>query len=186
MRDSNDNSDDMNESSYSSYYSSILKTDDSSTEKEYCENTPRNRCEKHQSDSVEMQSDKNVNPRKLWTRPEPPWLENVNVTPDLVYRYQVTERSINDILKEDLIKLTMIKQPILVNEQLEQYYLGLKIDGLSTKFAKVGGLLSDDSSSDDDNEGTEINNRRSKQQVQYASLAMIYEENASFPPPIGF
>lgn len=42
--------------------------------------------------------------------PIPPWLENVKVTPELIYRYQMNLRELGDILNTDLNSLKDINQ----------------------------------------------------------------------------
>lgn len=41
---------------------------------------------------------------------DPPWLEAVSVTPELIYRYQMAVRRVEDILEEDLNSLKQIHQ----------------------------------------------------------------------------
>lgn len=92
--------DDMDQSSFSSFYSSFLKTDCSSVDDNLgicCNDT-------------EIESKYNRT-RKPWRR-EPPWLDNVNVTADLVYRYQMKTRDVNEVLKSDLKDLKLIEQVI--------------------------------------------------------------------------
>lgn len=43
-------------------------------------------------------------------RPNPHWLENVELTNDLVYQYQVDARTLSDVLNADLYALTSINQ----------------------------------------------------------------------------
>lgn len=98
----------MEESSYSSFYSSFLKTDSSSNGKDDGEKNGKN------YNSDEMQWDKMSNQRRSrpWCRPDPPWLNNVNVTPDLIYRYQITAKTIAEVLQADNCELKKINQVI--------------------------------------------------------------------------
>lgn len=96
-----DVSEDMEESSFSSFYSSFLKTDCSSIDDGI------RICRKES----ELEFEKNRT-RKPWRRIEPPWLDNVNVTADLVYKYQIKSREVADILKSDLKALKHINQVI--------------------------------------------------------------------------
>lgn len=41
---------------------------------------------------------------------EPPWLETVSVTPELVYRYKMAVRGLEDILEADLNTLKEVHQ----------------------------------------------------------------------------
>ena len=49
-------------------------------------------------------------PRPPIKRPNPHWLDNINVTTDLIYRYQVNERTLTDVLKADIYALKHTKQ----------------------------------------------------------------------------
>uniref|UniRef100_A0A1B0GP58 Period circadian protein n=1 Tax=Phlebotomus papatasi TaxID=29031 RepID=A0A1B0GP58_PHLPP len=198
MKDLSNGSDD---SSMSSFYSSFLKTDtssgddrndgDRSMQKDsevFSVSSGPSGIQSFKSDrfydhSQEMQWDKGTTTtttttRKPWRRPEPPWLDNVSVTPDLVYRYQVTAKAITDVLKADLSALKLIHQPVMVNDQLDQLYLDLELEGLSAKLS-LSETTSNSSGGEEDNP-----DRRRKKEFQYGKLMMIYEENAPFPPPI--
>lgn len=48
--------------------------------------------------------------RSYRRRSQPPWLDNVNVTSDLVYKYQMTGKTIDDVLKADLNYLKTVHQ----------------------------------------------------------------------------
>lgn len=164
----NNSGDDMDESSFSSFYSSFLKTDNSSE----C-----NGVEK--GDSSEMiwdrGSQKVVQARR---RPNPPWLDNICLTKDLIYQYQMNERSIKDVLDADMIALKSINQPILVNDQLGQLYLDLELEGLSAKLS----LSETTSGSSSDSSEPQTRTKMVKRNMRYNKLVMIYEENAPFPP----
>jgi Period protein 2/3C-terminal region len=94
------------ESSHSSFYSSFLKTDEGPTSS----NEDRNEKFKYDSgkDTEEMHWEKT--PKIPVKRPNPHWLDNINVTPELVYRYQINARSLSDVLSDDLYKLKNIHQ----------------------------------------------------------------------------
>lgn len=97
---SDDVSDDnMDQSSFSSFYSSFLKTDCSTIDDDM------GSCRKSDNEFKYNRT------RKTWRR-EPPWLDNVNVTADLVYRYQMKTRDVNEVLKSDLKALKLINQVI--------------------------------------------------------------------------
>lgn len=81
-------------------------------------------------------------------RPNPPWQENIKITPDLILRYQMNLPEVKDVLKEDLFALKEIHQPDLVNDQLDQLYLDLELEGLSARLS-LGDSTSGDSSGDD-------------------------------------
>lgn len=111
------------DSSMSSFYSSFLKTDTSSgDDRNDGDRTKESEVFSVSSRPSGVQSVKNDHfldnmqdmhwdkCRKPWRRPEPPWLDNVSVTPDLVYRYQVTAKAITDVLQDDLSALKLINQ----------------------------------------------------------------------------
>lgn len=54
---------------------------------------------------------------------DPPWLETIAVSPDLIYRYQVTVRDLEDILQADLNTLKEINQVKITN----QHHHGLSL-----------------------------------------------------------
>ncbi|GAB0092306.1 Period circadian protein [Sergentomyia squamirostris] len=192
MKEMSNGSDD---SSMSSFYSSFLKTDASSgddrndgdramtKDSEVFSVSSRLAGDKNLTSdrfcdhSQEMQWDKGGSSRRPWRRPEPPWLDNVSVTSDLVYRYQVTAKAVTDVLKADLNHLKMIHQPGMVNDQLDQLYLDLELEGLSAKLS-LGETTSSNSSDEEENP-----DKKRKKEFLYGKLMMIYEENAPFPPP---
>ncbi|XP_065349399.1 period circadian protein isoform X1 [Cloeon dipterum] len=143
---------------------------------------------------------------------EPPWLEEVHVTADLVYRYQVEDRTLEDVLAADLEALNyMQQQPNLVNEQLSQLYLDMELEGFSAKMSLEECISICDSnslgssSSGEETQGSNthaIKNEMTAQNekickikkpqkvakkqkgcFEYSRLVMIYEENAPIPPP---
>ncbi|XP_062565455.1 period circadian protein isoform X2 [Armigeres subalbatus] len=163
-------SDDMDESSFSSFYSSFLKTDNSSES---------NCAEKKESTEMLWDNSSNRTSRAK-RRPNPPWLDNVCQTKELFFQYQLTERSTQEILDADMTALKTLNQPILVNEQLEQLYLDLELEGLSAKLSLSDATSG--SSSDDCEAQSRV--KKAKRNMKYSKLVMIYEENAPFPPPV--
>ncbi|XP_019867185.1 period circadian protein isoform X2 [Aethina tumida] len=162
------------ESSYSSSYSSFLKTDTGSGSNDDS-NIMDSKTTKTNSDDNTWKSRKYYPSRKK----DPPWLETVSVTPDLIYRYQMAVKGIEDILEADLNTLKEIHQPVLVNDQLNQLYIEMELEGLSTKLTLEEGITSS-SSSDENCANT---SKPKKKRRSYSSLMMIYEENAPLPPP---
>jgi period circadian protein len=77
-------------------------------------------------------------------------MEEVHVTSDLVYRYQMKDQEIGDVLQADLQALQNIHQPFLVNDQLNQLYLDMELEGLSTKLKLEEGITSSSGSSVED------------------------------------
>lgn len=173
------------ESSYSSFYSSFLKTDEGPT------SSNEGRLESHEMEKV---ANWNLAPKTVLRRPNPQWLDNVDVTNEFVYRYQVSAKTLADVLKTDLCALKHIHQgkiqkipfvnfynscgfqPDLINDQLDQLYLDLEdlhsLQGLSGKFS----LESSGSSGEED-----FSLKPMKRKIQYSKLVLIYEENCPFP-----
>lgn len=122
------------ESSYSSFYSSFLKTDPGSGSNDDSNNMD---SKANKSDDVRIiifdlfcnyflhfifnYSFKFI--KNTWHRPpicpmrkrDPPWMESVKATPDLIYRYQMSIKGLEDILKADLNSLKEIDQVICDN-----------------------------------------------------------------------
>jgi period circadian protein len=73
-------------------------------------------------------------------------MEEIHMTPDLVYRYQMKDQELGDVLQADLHALQNIHQPFLVNDQLNQLYLDMELEGLSTKLKLEEGITSSSSS----------------------------------------
>ena len=180
------------ESSYSSFYSSFLKTDEGQSSS----NEGRNENENNL-----MNWDKEAKfPLK---RPIPQWLENVDLTNDLVYRYQVDTKTLPDVLSSDLYALKNINQvgeitlmtfffdfvklknqiltyskfypqPECVNDQLQQLYLDLELEGFS---ARLSLESTSGSSGEDDND---LKKKRNKK-IKYSKFVLIFEENCPLP-----
>ncbi|XP_076315282.1 uncharacterized protein LOC143227846 [Tachypleus tridentatus] len=55
-------------------------------------------------------------------RKDPPWLERVCLSSEVVYRYQLPEKQMEDVLKKDLKALLDLQQPDLVTHQLAQLH----------------------------------------------------------------
>lgn len=72
------------------------------------------------------------------------------MTPDLVYRYQMKDQELRDVLQADLKALENNQQPFLVNDQLSQLYLDMELEGLSTRLKLEEGITSSSSSSGED------------------------------------
>ncbi|GLH14252.1 Period circadian protein [Gryllus bimaculatus] len=177
------------ESSYSSFYS-FLRTDKSD---ESMKSSPRDKdfpypC-KPEGMNWENSEHKKAVPQEK-PRPilkDPPWLEQVNVTPDLVFRYQINEKNLESVLERDLQTLKEIQQPVLVNDQLSQLYLDMELEGLSTKLKLEEGITSSSSGSSVSG-GEEVQggtqNKKKRRSLEYSKFVMIFEENAPLPPPV--
>jgi period circadian protein len=77
-------------------------------------------------------------------------MEEVHVSPDLVYRYQMKDQELGHVLQADLQALEKIHQPFLVNDQLSQLYLDMELEGLSAKLKLEEGITSSSCSSGED------------------------------------
>lgn len=95
------------ESSYSSFYSSFLKTDEGPT------SSNEGRGENFRYDlSKTMNGDMKweVSSKPPTKRPNPHWLDNVTLTNELVYQYQIDGRTLADVLKADMFALKNVIQ----------------------------------------------------------------------------
>lgn len=86
----------------------------------------------------------------------------------------------------------------MVNDQLNQLYVEMELEGLSTRLTLEEGITSSSSGGEENNDNlpkvnlrneqtaviksiNELQQRRKKR--SYSSLVMIYEENAPLPSP---
>ncbi|XP_049885910.1 period circadian protein isoform X4 [Pectinophora gossypiella] len=167
------------ESSYSSFYSSFFKTESGSAEdsgdlRKSAESNDRNALStvnKH----YEPPQVKNFARRKM----DPPWMEQVCVTSELIYKYQILTRNMEEVLQADRLKMSTLEQPSLVNEQLGQLYLDLQLEGVASRLSLEEGITSSSSSGE---ENSTVSSKCRKKR-EYSKLVMIYEEDAPLPPP---
>ncbi|XP_045542054.1 period circadian protein [Papilio machaon] len=187
------------ESSYSSFYSSFFKTESGSTEgsdtkklgkenkvsvtvlilsqalTEIHDHTitlnPARNC------SGSGTAETNKGPKR---KMEPPWMEQVCVTSELIYKYQIQTKSMEEVLSGDKQRLKQLEQPSMVNEQLGQLYLDLQLEGVASRLTLEEGVTSSSSSGEDMPLGVLKAPRKKR---EYSKLMMIYEENAPLPPP---
>ncbi|XP_018405057.1 PREDICTED: period circadian protein isoform X2 [Cyphomyrmex costatus] len=160
------------ESSLSSFYSSsfVYKSSDSSC------NPDQKTCEVSSEEHTKCQG---------MQRTAPPWLEGVQLTPELIYEYQMHPRTLNEVLKADLDAMKTFSQPLLVNDQLGQLYLDLEMGGFGTELILEDGITSSGSDSGSSNGSwTESQRKQRRRMVKYGKLVMIHEENAPLPPPL--
>ena len=96
------------------------------------------------------------------------------MNPDLVYRYQMKDQELRDVLQADLKVLENNHQPFLVNDQLSQLYLDMELEGLSTRLKLEEGITSSSSSSGEDIQSNATENEYfSKVSIKrYADLFM--------------
>lgn len=90
------------ESSFSSFYSSLLKTDEGPSSS-------------NEGWDEKYDFGKTMDKEIKWGRPpikrlNPHWLDHVDLTNELIYRYQIDARILSDVLKTDLFALNKINQ----------------------------------------------------------------------------
>lgn len=73
------------------------------------------------------------------------------MTPDLIYKYQMHPKTLNDVLKVDMDAMKKFNQPFLVNDQLGQLYLDLELGGFGTELVLEDGITSSGSESGSSN-----------------------------------
>lgn len=178
------------ESSYSSFYSSLLKTpsqsaDDSiDSKKKLNIEVQEQTCELGKPEEQQITSDdkfkdyqicnKKVTKRKM----EPPWMEHVSLTTDMIYKYKIDYKSQTEVLSIDKEKMNKFEQPSLVNEQLEQLYLDLQLAGVAAQLTLEEGFTSE--SSGDEN----INSAKAPQRNwKFNKLSLLLQEDAPLPLP---
>ncbi|KAK7068298.1 hypothetical protein SK128_008314 [Halocaridina rubra] len=126
-------------------------------------------------------------PRSKCRRPVlngPPWLENIEVTPELLYKYQLETKELVDVLRHDMEMLKGTKQPSWVDDQLSSLYNELELDGSSPDLHLEEGVTS---SSGEEQIGTSngkgANPRKKKNSSYFSRMAMLHEEDAPMPSP---
>ncbi|BET00504.1 Period circadian protein [Nesidiocoris tenuis] len=173
---SNELSTPYDDSSYQSSFYSFLKTDKS-------DESMKSSSENEKPEERRWCSRKDAENRPV--RKVAPWIENVNVTPDLMLKYQLKERGIEETLKDDATLLEKIKQPSLVNDQLSQMYEDLELEGLSKTLTLEEGMTSSSESSGDDTKAPKFSGmKRRKRYMEYDKMTILFEEDAPMPPPI--
>ncbi|KAL6261017.1 hypothetical protein P5V15_008543 [Pogonomyrmex californicus] len=161
------------ESSSSSFYSSFLyKSSDSSC------NPDQKTCEVSSEEHTKCY-------QGMLSRRDPPWLEDVQLTPELIYEYQMHPKTLNEVLKADMDAMKNFNQPLLVNDQLGQLYLDLEVEGIDTELILEEGITSSGSDSGSSNGSwTKSQSKQRRRMIKYGKLVMIHEENGPVPPPL--
>ncbi|KAG0716026.1 hypothetical protein GWK47_010562 [Chionoecetes opilio] len=125
-------------------------------------------------------------PRARCQRPvlnAPPWLEDVRLTPQLLYKYQLETKELVDVLRRDMDRLKTVRQPTMVDDQLSALYNELEMEGSSPDLHLEDGVTS---SSGDDLAGTSAQLRASPRRKRctsyFSKMAMLHEEDAPIPP----
>ncbi|XP_042864690.1 period circadian protein-like isoform X3 [Penaeus japonicus] len=124
-------------------------------------------------------------PRSKCRRPvlnDPPWLDDVKVTPELLYRYQLETKELVDVLRHDMDMLKKLRQPVWVDDQLSSLYHELELEGSSPDLHLEEGVTS---SSGEDQAGTssQIFHRKKRSAMYFSKMSMLHEEDAPMPPP---
>ncbi|XP_014285213.1 period circadian protein isoform X5 [Halyomorpha halys] len=158
--------------SSSSFYS-LLKTDKSD---ESLQSSSENDIKQEEADwRGRNKGDGKTGP----VRKGAPWIEDINVTPELILKYQVKERPIEEVLYQDLQVLQSITQPELVSEQLSQMYLDLELEGLSRQLTLEEASSSSESSGDEAKASS-----WQKNNMEYDRMVILFEEDAPLPSPL--
>ncbi|XP_055318755.1 period circadian protein isoform X2 [Sitodiplosis mosellana] len=168
MKEDSDEIDASNSSFSSSFFDSQLRTDESW---ESDKTTSR--------DDTMGDNESNASAQGVKKRGKIPyWMKNVDSTPELVLRYQLKTRELEDALQADLRVLREINQPGMVNEQLNQLYFELDSENQGKSAHISLGNTPSNSSEDEENMS------KKKKNTHYSKLSMIYEENAPVQPPV--
>ncbi|XP_029344822.1 period isoform X2 [Acyrthosiphon pisum] len=110
---------------------------------------------------------------------EPFWMDDIVITPDLIYRYQMNYGDVNEVLRKDINTLNTFTQPMLVNEQFKQLCVEIDVNGSS----KTSYFEDGTSSSSDGDECYISIGKNKRRRIDFCRMAMIYEEDALIPPP---
>ncbi|XP_031621242.1 period circadian protein isoform X2 [Contarinia nasturtii] len=102
----------------------------------------------------------------------PYWMKNIEVTPDLIFRYQLRARELEDTLQADMRVLKDINQPGMVNEQLDQLYFELDLENQGKVATIALGDTPSNSSEDEENMS------KNRKNTHFSQMSLIYEENA--------
>ncbi|CAH0753179.1 unnamed protein product [Bemisia tabaci] len=160
------------ESSYYSSFYSFLKTEEKMDDS--MRSSSGDDVKKYEDELWGILNGTNDDEGKKCLRRGPTWLEGVDITPELQFRYQISTKGISDVLQADMKALAKLNQPDMVNEQLSTLYL--ELEGI------YNSLKLEDSSSSGE-EGTS-NKPRKRKPFNYDKMVMIFEEEAPLPPPV--
>ncbi|XP_041987401.1 period circadian protein [Aricia agestis] len=176
--------------SFSSLYSSFFKTESKSAEESEPKSGNKDDGKFWQrrllmddvssNASCEPLRSQNVTRRKK----EPPWMERVCVTSELIYKYQIFSKTMEEVLSGDRKKLEKLEQPALVNEQLGQLYIDMQLEGVAARLTLEEGITSSGSSSDENTAHASTTKKTVKRRHRgYDKMVIVYEEDAPLPPP---
>lgn len=82
-------------------------------------------------------------------------MDGINMTPELIYQYQLRPKKLDEVLNNDLRVLNHFPQPLLVNDQLDQLYLDLELENFGDKL-----MLEESNSSSESERGSSPEGRR--------------------------
>ncbi|XP_050430110.1 period circadian protein isoform X2 [Adelges cooleyi] len=132
-------------------------------------------------DDLSWQNDIGLaNIRQQFIKKQPFWMEGIVATPELIFRYQMQPRDINEVLQQDMNALNELTQPILVSEQLQQLYMEVNVNAAESKPL----MVEDETSSSSSDECLISIGKKKNDKNDFSKMAMMYEENAPLPPPI--
>lgn len=120
--------------------------------------------------------------------PDPSWLTNVDMSPQIIMNYQMKSKPLTEVLKRDQNALQLMTQPNQVREQLAQLYRELEDTGeiirpLLEADATTSCSTTSSSSNGDESDEIAWKNQR-KKQVKFERYGIIYGEDAPMPPSL--
>ncbi|XP_068223176.1 period circadian protein [Palaemon carinicauda] len=124
-------------------------------------------------------------PRSKCPRPilnDPQWLDDVKLTPELLYKYQLETKELVDVLRRDMDMLKRTKQPSLVDDQLSSLYNELELDGPNPDLHLEEGVTSSSGEEQAGPSAQENVPRKKKSSSYYSRISMLHEEDAPMPP----
>ncbi|XP_037090187.1 uncharacterized protein LOC119110457 [Pollicipes pollicipes] len=113
---------------------------------------------------------------------DPPWLEGVEMTCELINRYQMEPRNLEEVLERDRQALQHMPQPATLSEQLSQLYQDLETAG-APPVINLGEREGTSGSSDDSATVLSKRLKLSRRLCEYDRLAIIFDEDSPIPPP---
>ncbi|KAF2363996.1 Period circadian-like C-terminal [Trinorchestia longiramus] len=119
---------------------------------------------------------------------DPAWLDHIEVTPQLLFRYQLHTKELVDVLKNDMAALKTLNQPALVEDQLSSLYQELEIDGEQLQLdegitSSSGEEMLDASTKTSSEAGAEREAKKARSSRYFDKQAILHEVEAAIPPP---
>ena len=104
-------------------------------------------------------------------------MNSIQNSSEFKYQYQVPCRGLNDVLEADRLKLALLQQPVMLNNQLDQFYSELEME------ERADVELDEDTSSSSSGNGHFNGKKELRRRSNEFRRTMLYEENAPFPRP---